>query len=290
MAASEPRRARRRGVPVALLTGAVVGGLGTAGYLGVRSAVDASTGPRCEFRVQDRTETFTPAQPAQAATITAVATRRGLPARAASIALATAIQESKLRNLSYGDRDSLGLFQQRPSQGWGSPEQVQDPVYASNAFYDALTEVDGWEHGVITEVAQQVQRSGYPEAYADHEWEGRVLASVLSGQAPGGMGCRLDDPQDPSTAQQVAEKVEGQLGLDAGAQDAAVTVEVGTEQAGWAVAGWAVAHAEAEGITSVTVGDRTWTRSRADSSLRWQDAQGPTDGSSVVRIELPQSP
>ena len=103
--------------------------------------------------------------------------RRGLPARAASIALATAYQESKLRNLDHGDRDSLGLFQQRPSQGWGTAEQLQDPYYAVNAFYDALVKVDGYQAMRITEAAQKVQRSGFPEAYEDHA-AGRPGAGV----------------------------------------------------------------------------------------------------------------
>ena len=75
------------------------------------------------------------------------------------IALATAQQESRLRNLDYGDRDSLGLFQQRPSQGWGTEAQVQDPVYAAGKFYDGLVKVPDWETGRLTEIAQAVQRS-----------------------------------------------------------------------------------------------------------------------------------
>ena len=74
--------------------------------------------------------------------ITAIAIRRGLPPRAATIAIATAIQESKVRNITYGDRDSLGLFQQRPSQGWGTPEQILNPEYSTNKFYDALVKVE----------------------------------------------------------------------------------------------------------------------------------------------------
>ena len=97
-------------------------------------------------------------QAENATTIVAVAVRRGLPARAASIALATAYQESKLRNLDHGDRDSLGLFQQRPSQGWGTA--AADPAtryYAVNAFYDALQKIDGYQTMRITEAAQEVQ-------------------------------------------------------------------------------------------------------------------------------------
>lgn len=110
-----------------------------------------------------------------------------MPARAASIAVATAIQESGLRNLDYGDDagpDSRGLFQQRPSQGWGSQEQVMDPVYAANAFYDALEKVPNYADLPVTVAAQTVQRSAFPDAYADHEDEAKAFASALTGHSP----------------------------------------------------------------------------------------------------------
>ncbi|SDC54634.1 hypothetical protein SAMN05660690_1847 [Geodermatophilus telluris] len=109
-------------------------------------------------------------QVANARTIAQVALDRGLPERAVVIALATAMQESTLHNLPYGDRDSLGLFQQRPSQGWGTPEQVQDPVYAAGQFYDRLVRVPGWQTGELTVVADTVQRSAFPRAY--QRWDG----------------------------------------------------------------------------------------------------------------------
>lgn len=101
--------------------------------------------------------------------VIAVAKKRHLPARAAQIALATAMQESGLRNLGHGDRDSLGLFQQRPSQGWGTPAHVREPAYAAGQFYDRLVEVRGWRQMPLTRAAQKVQRSLYPDAYA--RWE-----------------------------------------------------------------------------------------------------------------------
>lgn len=93
----------------------------------------------------------------------------GLRTRDIQIALITAMQESSLRNLNHGDRDSLGLFQQRPSQGWGTPAQVTDPKYATMKFYKALTGLGQrrWDMS-MTEAAQAVQRSAYPDAYAKH--------------------------------------------------------------------------------------------------------------------------
>jgi hypothetical protein len=114
-----------------------------------------------------------------ARTIAQVGYERGLPERAVVIALATAMQESRLRNLDYGDRDSLGLFQQRPSQGWGTPAQVQDPVYAAGKFYDGLVQVPGWDTRRLTEAADAVQRSAFPEAYQKHEGLAVELVSAL---------------------------------------------------------------------------------------------------------------
>ncbi|MEV1011580.1 C40 family peptidase [Streptomyces sp. NPDC049881] len=110
-----------------------------------------------------------------AVTITATGVELGMPPRGQVVALATALQESGLRNLPYGDRDSVGLYQQRPSQGWGSVEQILDPVYAATRFYNALADVAGWESMTVTQAAQAVQRSAFPDAYA--KWE--PLATAL---------------------------------------------------------------------------------------------------------------
>jgi cell wall-associated NlpC family hydrolase len=110
-----------------------------------------------------------------AKTIQATGVAMNIPARGQIVALATALQESGLRNLTYGDRDSLGLFQQRPSQGWGTANEILDPVHASTKFYEALERVSGWQSLSVTQAAQAVQRSGFPEAYA--KWE--PLATAL---------------------------------------------------------------------------------------------------------------
>jgi hypothetical protein len=134
--------------------------------------------------------TLTPEQLTNAATIADVGRSRGLPERAVVIALATAQQESRLRNLDYGDRDSLGLFQQRPSQGWGTEAQVQDPTYAAGKFFDHLMLVPGWETGRLTEVAQAVQRSGFPEAYQQWEPMATELTAALGTADPPALDCR----------------------------------------------------------------------------------------------------
>ncbi|MEU8913127.1 C40 family peptidase [Streptomyces nigrescens] len=110
-----------------------------------------------------------------AKTILATGLAKKVPARGQIVALATALQESGLRNLDYGDRDSLGLFQQRPSQGWGTAQQVRDPVRASTKFYEALLKVSGWQSMTVAQAAQTVQASGFPDAYA--KWE--PLATAL---------------------------------------------------------------------------------------------------------------
>jgi cell wall-associated NlpC family hydrolase len=101
-----------------------------------------------------------------------------LPQQAEVIAIATAMQESRLINLPYGTSDSLGLFQQRPSQGWGSPAQIMQPVYAASAFYSALVLVPGWQSLPPAVAAQDVQHSDYPGAYA--RWEPLAIALVDS--------------------------------------------------------------------------------------------------------------
>jgi cell wall-associated NlpC family hydrolase len=135
-------------------------------------------------------------------TIVAVGQASGLPERGLLVALMTAAQESGLRNLDYGDRDSLGLFQQRPSAGWGSPAQILDPGYAARAFYGGpsspvanpgLLDIPGWQQLALTAAAQAVQRSAFPTAYA--KWEQparRWLAHVLD-DSPAD-GCDVASP------------------------------------------------------------------------------------------------
>jgi hypothetical protein len=255
--------------------------VGGAGYIAYTTLMTNLGEPSCQATALGRSVTFSPEQSANAATITAIAVRRNLPARAATVANATAIVESKLRNIRFGDRDSLGLFQQRPSQGWGTEAQILDPMYATNKFYDALTKVKGYQGMPITVVAQEVQRSGFPQAYADHEEEGRILASTLSGHSPGGIACRLDDATTSTPAATLAHRLTSELGVPATVRAGQVRVHGRNAQEAWAAGSWAVARAEAEGITSVTVGNRTWTRARGKDALTWHAASQPLPATSV---------
>ncbi|RGA05578.1 NlpC/P60 family protein [Microbispora sp. H13382] len=120
-------------------------------------------------------------QRGNATLIIQTALQLGLPARAAVIAVATALQESGLRNLPHGHLDSLGLFQQRPSQGWGTPEQILDPAYASRSFYKRLVTVRRWEQLPLTKAAQAVQRSATPNAYARWEALAQQVVDTFTG-------------------------------------------------------------------------------------------------------------
>ncbi|HEY3630790.1 MAG TPA: hypothetical protein VGL21_07810, partial [Jatrophihabitantaceae bacterium] len=120
-----------------------------------------------------------PDQASVAATMVGVVIRRDLPERAAVLALAAGLQESKLTNLPGGDRDSVGVLQQRPSQGWGSPAQLQDIHYATGKFLDALVKIDGWQTMPLADAIQEVQVSIDGSYYARHEGEAQALSDAL---------------------------------------------------------------------------------------------------------------
>jgi len=165
-----------------LLTLAAVMLGGAAVYVTARDGSLPSLLPpveECQARVDGHLVELDLEQARYAALIAAISVQRGMPARAATIALATAYQESDLRNLEYGDRDSLGLFQQRPSMGWGTRSQVTDPEHAARAFYRALLDVPGWQHLPLTVAAQRVQRSAFGSRYA--QWE--LMAANLVADA-----------------------------------------------------------------------------------------------------------
>lgn len=283
-----PRRRRLGCLLGSLLAGTL---LVTGVYVGVewfRDGMDLG-GPVCRATASGTTVSFSAEQMDNAATIVGIGMGRGLPARAGTIAIATAIQESKLRNIDYGDRDSLGLFQQRPSQGWGTAEEILTPEYSTNAFYDALVRVDGYQDMVITEVAQEVQRSAYPDAYADHETEGRVIASTLAGHTPESMVCRLDAPTAHTVYDDLLTDLQSHLGVSGtvSADGRSLTVDTGSAQQAWSVGQYLVAKAGRHAVTEVQVDDRRWVRRSGPSSLEWQAADSRVGQTRVVAVLTP---
>jgi murein DD-endopeptidase MepM/ murein hydrolase activator NlpD len=131
-----------------------------------------------------------------AAIIVAVGQQMQVPPKGWVIAIATALQESWLTNLgnlgAHNDHDSLGLFQQRPSQGWGTPAQIMDPQYASHKFYEKLSTIQGWQTMALTDAAQAVQNSAFPDAYAKHEPLASLVVNVLTNGAGRAVGALTD--------------------------------------------------------------------------------------------------
>ncbi|MFF0741406.1 hypothetical protein ACFYVL_13495 [Streptomyces sp. NPDC004111] len=216
-----PPHSPLRGRPLRVAAGVVVL-LALAGYVAAQYLGGKPADTRCVVRGGDGTQDsgaryeLTAEQAANAAVISSVGTRRGMPERAVTIALATALQESALRNIRHGDRDSLGLFQQRPSQGWGTGDQILDPAYSAARFYQHLTEVPGYSRLPLTVAAQRVQRSGFPQAYAKHEPDAALLASALTGRTPASLSCDAANgaaeagPGDPAKVRRELAKAFGE--------------------------------------------------------------------------------
>ncbi len=294
--------------------GVVVVLAATLVFVGVKVMVDRGIGPLpdpsgCTVRVDGRIVKLSQEQAENAALITAISIERGLPARAASIALATAYQESAIRNIDYGDRDSLGLFQQRPSQGWGTVEQIRDPVYSTHAFYDELVTIDGYEGMEITQAAQRVQRSAFPDAYADHEADARAIASALTGNSPRSFWCetsdnvegasdRLDDSGLVERASVVRSDLESRFGNVSlgGFQPGGVSTGHMTRSAhyegraidifvrpinpdnrkrGWAIASYLMAQAHRLSISTIIFDNRIW-RAGSRSGDGWSRYEVPS--------------
>lgn len=255
-------RPRRSLAPLVAL---LVVGLVLFGLVRVVTSILDGPGPQvapvaeqCVVVVGDVSDSLDLEASQNAAIIVAEAMHRGLPPRAASIALATAMQESKLHNIDYGDRDSVGLFQQRPSQGWGTVEQIMDPWYSAGKFYDELVTVKGWESGDINDVAQTVQRSGVPDGYRKHVEAARAWASALTGHSPAAVRCvsRSGAAPDLALAKEVVER-SGTARWTPG--QAMVTLNAADATRLWSATQLTMATARTTGYTAVAVGGQTWT-------------------------------
>jgi hypothetical protein len=267
----EADRGRLRLAVIALVTALVIASGAVALYLHFRPYLH---GTSCEARADGGLMPLDLDQAANASTIAAVALRRKLPERAAVIAYATALQESHLHNLESGDRDSVGLFQQRPSQGWGTAEQLKDPVYATGRFFGALTKVKDYTGLPVHEAAQKVQRSADGSAYAQHEEDARTLAAAFTGHAPASVRCWYppNKRKKVSDTRAALAELRTTLKLPEGGDDLAVP----TSRAGWTMASWLVAHAQVYGLREIRFSGRRWRA--GDGHRGWSTYKKALDG------------
>ena len=235
-----------------------------------------------------------------AATIAGVAARQHLPRQAVTIAYAAALQESKLQNLDYGDLDSVGVFQQRPSQGWGTTAEIENPVYATTRFFAALARVHGYATMPVAQAAQDVQHSADGYAYGQWAQVATLLAGYFTGSHPAGVSCWYSPgaQADLAGALKLATSTFGSAGKgrvlvaistersagknSAGKNnDGTVAVVRVQRDAAWTVASWLVAYAQQYGISQLRYASYAWTA--ADGSAGWQAAaQSPNRGSIVA--------
>ena len=225
-------------------------------------------------------------QAAIAATIAGVAARGRLGRRAVTIAFAAALQESKMHDLDYGDRDSVGIFQQRPSQGWGSAAELEDPVYAATRFFAALVRVPGYATLPVDQAAQDVQHSADGSAYGQWAEVAALLAGYFTGAPPAGVSCWFTPPGKANLAAAVRELTQtfgpqGRGGVMVGVttvrsgkrgKNGSVAVVRVQRAAAWTVASWLVAHAQDYGISAVRYAGYEWAA--ADGSMGWRRASG----------------
>jgi hypothetical protein len=237
---------------------------------------------RCVATAGGRTTVIDPEQARNAAVIAGMSIKRGLKSRAASIALATAYQESDIRNLDYGHSDSIGLFQQRPSKGWGTVEQIMDPWYSTRSFYRVMERIKHWETKDINNVAQAVQRSAYPEAYRKHVDKARTLASALTGETPASFTCVVATPASANAAglRTFLHKTLGDTVTIATTEDGLTVTTTKTKDA-WAVAQLAIAAGSDFGLSSVRLGSYSWTHTTSGLAA-WVGSPSETTEVSLI--------
>jgi hypothetical protein len=273
-------RSGRVGAGAVIVVALVVAALALSNSNNHSPAPDAGSG--CIVSSRDFDVPLSTGQAGIAATIAGVATRHRLPARAVTIAYATALQESDLENLPYGDRDSVGIFQQRPSQGWGTRAELLNPIYATTRFFEALTAIPGYQKLPVYQAAQDVQHSADGSAYSQYSGQGEVMAGGFAGWHGRSVYCWYGDA---SASHQSRTSRKGQLQtanrdlraafghlLTSQVGDPIMTVRVRSHSVAWSVATWLVTHASDYRISEVrfagyqwtaATGHRGWVKSRA---------------------------
>ena len=297
------RRSWRRPLTVLTVLAVLLAVGGYAAYKAYQHyVVQLLTVPGCQAGTGNNAIPLDFGQAADAATIAGVAVRQGLPRQALAIAYATALQEAKLENPSNGDLDSVGIFQQRPSEGWGSAAQLQDPAYAAAAFFGALVKVPNYTTLPVYQAAQDVQRSADGYAYEQYAQTGAALAAYFTA-TPHAVTCWYN-PATQASSLGVSAKLDlkgaaagltdafGQPGAGnavqavstartgaSGASGASGTFKVAAAS-GWAVANWLVANAGDYGITQVRYSGYQWTAGLTETS--WQPDSTAGAGSIVA--------
>ena len=287
----------RRPLIVLTILAVLVGVGGYAAYSAYQHFVTRLlTVPGCQAGTGANAVPLDFGQAADAAIIAGVAVREHLPARALTIAYATAFQESKLENLDYGDLDSVGVFQQRPSQGWGTTAQLEDPAYAATAFFGALVKIPDYTKLPVYQAAQDVQRSADGSAYEQYAQTGAMMAADFTA-APHAVTCWYDPATQASDTgvstrlnlKGAIRSLEDAFGRPGGGRavrtvattrsESSGTFDV-TAASGWAVANWLVANASSYGITQVRFGGYQWTARLTETS--WQSDPGGVAGGIVA--------
>jgi hypothetical protein len=253
-------RARRGGIALVVVL-AVVAGLVVGGRALWNAARKATASNGCDYGSYN----LTLSRAQNASTMVAVVIKRNLPERAAVLVLGAAMQESKLDNIpdGAGDRDSVGILQQRPSQGWGSAEQLANVAYATGKFLDAVVKVPNWQNDSLATVIQTVQVSADGSAYAKHEPQAQTVADALMGVTAAGVTCRFDQPSVIATPAAMAAQLAKELPVHA-PSTSGKTVSV--SGASWATAAWFVGHASVLGIDEVRYSGQHWKRSKGWSA------------------------
>ncbi|MFY9930510.1 MAG: hypothetical protein WAK82_21165 [Streptosporangiaceae bacterium] len=287
-----PYRLRARAIIGTVLV--VVLGVAAYGvYTGFKHVTAAAPpAPGCQAGTGTQAITLDTGQAAIAATIAGVAARHKLPAEAVTIAYAAALQESQLQDLTYGDRDSVGIFQQRPSQGWGTTSELEDPVYATTKFFQALVQVHDYKTMPVEVAAQAVQHSADGTAYAQWTQVASQLAGYFTGKDPHGVSCWYvpAGQANLSGVEQQITQTFGPQGHKAvvlrfstarSAQKSSEAVVQVRQSSAWTVAGWLVAYAQTYGLTEVRYAGYEWEA--ADGSMGWQHVSGTSANTSPPR-------
>jgi hypothetical protein len=275
-----PTKARRRVLTPVIIVLVIV--LAVGGYFVFRQGKPLLlSGSGCQAGTGRRTVFLDPEQASIAATIAGVAHQREMPRRAVVVAFAAALQESKLHNLGYGDRDSVGVFQQRPSEGWGPAWKLTDPVYASGRFFAALASIPDYLHKPVYRAAQAVQHSADGLAYLRYQPEAKVLAADFTGLSEHAVWCWSAGGDraraDLTAARRALAHAFGPMSSRRSATpgDApSMLVRPGRPALGWAVATWLVTHAAPYGIHEVRYDGFRWRRSSGNSG--WTPDKGQT--------------